>query len=69
MVTLNLTMLNVRGVRDPRECSSLLDELLKLRVDVAAVQETHFTWAMDYHLLEDHFVVFSAAMVAFGSLC
>ena len=42
-MTLNLASLNVRGLRDSSKCTRLLGELKTLGVDVAAVQETHFT--------------------------
>ena len=38
----------------------LLAELKKLRVNVAAVQETHFICAADCHVLGNNFNVFSA---------
>ena len=40
-------------------------KLSNLCVDVAAVQESYFTWAEDCRLLRDNFEVFSA----FGSRC
>ncbi len=43
LMALNLATLNVRGLRDPGKCTRLLGELKTLGVDVAAVQETHFT--------------------------
>ena len=42
-MTLNLASLNVRGLRDPRKCARLLGDLSNLCLNVAAVQETHFT--------------------------
>ena len=42
-MTLKLAILNVRGLRDSSKCMCLLGELKTLGVDVAAVQETHFT--------------------------
>ena len=42
------------------ECVHLLGELSKLSVDVAAVQETHFTCAVDCWVLEEVYVVLSA---------
>ena len=44
-------------------CAHLLAELSNIQVNVAAVQETHFTREADCRMLEDDFVVFSA----FGS--
>ena len=49
-----------RGLKDPRKCSHFLGELWNLNVDVAAVQDTHFTYAADCRVLEDDFVIFSA---------
>ena len=60
LMTLNLATLNVRGLRDPGKCTRLLGELKTLGVDVAAVQETHFTCGADYRVLESDFNVFSA---------
>ena len=43
-MTLNLTCLNVRELRDPGKYTCLLGELSNLSVsDEVAVQETHFT--------------------------
>ena len=60
LMALNLATLNVRGQRDSSKCARLLGELKNLRVDVAAVQETHFICAADCHVLENDFNVFSA---------
>ncbi len=59
-MTLNLASLNVRGLRDSSKCTRLLAELKNLGVDVAAVQETHFTCGADCRVLESDFNVFSA---------
>ena len=59
-MALNLASLNVRGLRDSSKCARLLGELKKLCVDVAAVQETHFTCDADCRVLENDFNVFSA---------
>ena len=59
-MALNLASLNVRGLRDSSKCVRLLGELKNLRVDVAAVQETHFTCDADCRVLENDFDVFSA---------
>ena len=56
LMALNLTTLNVRGLRDPSKCARLLAELKNITVDVAAVQETHFICAVDSR----DFNVFSA---------
>ena len=58
-MTLNLATLNVRGLRDSSKCARLLAELRHLVVDVAAVQETHFTCGADCRVLESDFNVFS----------
>ena len=60
LMTLNLVSLNVRGLRDSSKCTRLLAELKNLGVDVAAVQETHFTCGADCRVLESDFNVFSA---------
>ena len=60
---LNVASLNSRGQRNESKCVYLLAELSNLCVDVAAVQETHFTCEADCRVLEDDFVVYSA----FGS--
>ena len=59
-MTLNVASLNMRGLRDPSKCAHLLGELLNLCVNVAAVQETHFTCTEDCRVLESDLVVFSA---------
>ena len=59
-MALNLASLNVRGLRDSSKCARLLGELKNLCVDVAAVQETHFTCDADCQVLENDFNVFSA---------
>ena len=59
-MTLTLASLNVWKLRDSSKCARLSDELLNLRMNVAAVQETHFTCAEDCWVMEDDFVVFSA---------
>ena len=58
-MTLNLATLNVKGLRDSSKCARLLGELSNLVVDVAAVQETHFTCGADCPVLESNFKVFS----------
>ena len=60
LMTLNLATLNVNGLRDSSKCARLLGELKNLRVDNAAVQETHFTCGADCRVLESNFNVFSA---------
>ena len=62
---LNLATLNARWRRDPSKYACLLGELSNLCVNVAAVQETHFTCAEDWRVLRDDFDVFSA----FDSRC
>ena len=59
-MTLNLASLNVRGLRDSSKCARLLAELRNLCVDVAAVQETHFTCGANCRVLKSSFDVFSA---------
>ena len=60
LMALNLATLNVRGLRDSSKCTRLLAELKNFCVDVAAVQETHFTCGADCCVLEGDFNVFSA---------
>ena len=71
LMTLNLASLNVRGLMDSSKCTRLLAELNNLGVDVAAVQETHFTCGDDCRVLESDFNVFqhTAAAPALGSPC
>ena len=59
-MALNLDILNTRGLRDPSKCACLLGELSTLRIDVAAVQETHFFCTADCRVLENDYVVLSA---------
>ena len=60
LMALNLATLNARGLRDPSKCTRLLGELSNLRVNVTAVQETHFNCAADDRVLENDYVVLSA---------
>ena len=60
LMVLNLATLKVRGLRDPSKCTRLLGELKNLGVDVAAMQETHFTCGADCRVLESDFNVFSS---------
>ena len=57
---LKLATLNVKGLRDPGKCVRLLGELLNLRVNVAAVQETHFTCTANCRVVVDDYIVISA---------
>ena len=59
-MTLNPATLNVRGLKDSSKWARLLAEIKNLRVDVAAVQETHLICAVDCRVLENDFNVFSA---------
>ena len=56
----NLATLNARGLRDPSKCSYLIDKLSNFRVDVPAVQETHFTCAANCRVMEGDYVVLSS---------
>ena len=60
LMALNLDTLNVRGLRDSSKCACLLAELMNLRVNAPAMQETHFICTADYRVLENDFNVFSA---------
>ena len=60
LMTLKLATLNVRRLRDSSKCARLLAALKNLRVDVAAMQKTHYICAADCHVLENDFYVFSA---------
>ena len=59
-MALNHATLNVRGLSDPSKCTRLLGELTNLCIDVAAVQETHFTCGADWRVLESGFNIFFA---------
>ena len=50
-MSLSLASLNVRGLRDPSKCACLLSEFSNVRVNVAAMQETHFICAVDTRVL------------------
>ena len=50
----------MRGLRDSSKCARLLGELKNQGVDVAAMQETHFTCGTDCRVLESDFNVFPA---------
>ena len=60
LTALNLATLKARGLRGPSKCAHLLGELSNLSVNVTAVQETHFTCAVDCQVLEDNYVILSA---------
>ena len=69
LMALNLASLKVRGLRDSNKCTHLLGELKNLGVDVAVVQETHFTcdvgcWKATLTFSQD-----TAAASALGSPC
>ena len=69
-MALNIASLNVRGLRDSNKCAHLLAELSNLWVNVAAVQETHFTCEADCQVLEDDSSFqYSAAASVLGGLC
>ena len=55
LMALNLATFNVWGLRDPGKCTHLLGEQKTLGVNVAAVQETHFTCGADCRVLESDF--------------
>ena len=59
-MSLSLSTLNSRRLRDPSKRVCLLGELSTLSVDIAAVQKTYFTCAADCRVLERDFVVLSA---------
>ena len=63
LMALKLATLNVIELRDSSKWARLLAELKNLRVDGAAMQETHFICAAD------SFSQHTAAVVALGSLC
>ena len=62
---LNLSNLNVRGLRDQSKCVRLPGELLSLCVDVVTVQETQFNYRTVCRLMEDDYV----ALSVFSSRC
>ena len=51
------------GLRDSSKCTCLLGELKSLGIDVAVVQETHFTCGANCRVLESDFNDF----LAYGS--
>ena len=55
-----LASLNARGLRDRGRASRVLRDLLNLKADVVALQETHFVCQADERVLADDYVVFSA---------
>ena len=59
-MALNVASLNARGLRDASNCVHLLAEISNMCVNVASVQETHFTCETDCRVLESDFVVYSA---------
>ena len=59
-MALNLDTLNTWRLRDPSKCTCLLGELSNLSVNIAAEQETHFTCTVDFQVLKDDYVIFSA---------
>ena len=59
LTSLSLATLNMRGLKNPRKYARLLGELSNLRVQVPAVQETHFICAADCRVLENDINIFS----------
>lgn len=59
-MSLRLASLNVKGLRNKGKSSGLLRDLESLSVDVATIEETHFSSDRDTHVLRDKFGVFSA---------
>ena len=59
-MALNLAILNARGLRNPSKCARLFVELSSLSINITAVQETHFTCAVDCWGLKDDYAVLSA---------
>ena len=58
-MAINLATLNVRGLKDLSKYARLLGELKNLRVDVAAVRETRFIYAVGCQILKSDLNVFS----------
>ena len=52
-MALNLATLNVGGLRDSSKRARLLAEPKNLRMDITAVQETHFICAANCRVLEN----------------
>ena len=70
LMALNLATLNVRGLRDSRQCAHLLAELKYLSVDVTAMQETSFAQrTVGYWKRILTFSQYTTAAVALGSPC
>ena len=57
-MALNVASLNARELRDASKCPYLFAGLSNLCVNVAAMQETHFTYEADCWVLENDFVVY-----------
>ena len=57
-MAINIANLNVRGLRSREKTDRLLKDLLDLKVDVAAIEETHFVRPVDSRVLaNDYYVV------------
>lgn len=59
-MSIKLTSLNVRGMREQSKAARLLRDLLSFGVDVAANQETHFVSDIHAIVLSNDFLVYSA---------
>ena len=59
-MTLNLATFNVRGIRCRSKASRVVRDLVSLKVDIAAIQETHFVCDGDCQVLVNDYDVYSA---------
>lgn len=55
-MSLKIAGLNARGLRDRSKAVRLLRDLLSFSVDVAAIQEKHFTCVVDARVLSIEYV-------------
>ena len=60
MAVLNLATYNVWGLRDSSKAARLLEDLGDLKVDIAALEETHFICRADEHVLDRDYILVSS---------
>ena len=59
-MSLNLATFNVRGIRCRSKAARVVRDLVSLKVDIAAIQETHFVCDGDCQVMVNDYDVYSA---------
>lgn len=60
MMAIKLAIFNAKGMRDQSKVACLFCDLLSFRVDISAIQETHFVCNINSCVLSNDFIVYSA---------